>query len=367
MWCPICKNEYREGISFCPDCKTALTESLNEEAEETELLANLEEEADAKKLAAYLEYSGITAILKPDVQSGMFSVYVPKKKWKQAKKSFSAFYTVEVTAEYEQKLAKALEKEGLEKEGKSNSAAGEKARENAQSPESAGSEIAADMQQRSSFEEGAGESGTEKEHSRTTGGNIPENADAENEGISEQDGGTALAEPDASGEDDIEKALLEAVSQASKGSYVSRAEKSADYRSSGITFTVFGVLGIIVMALHWAGVFQYFSTVSAVVISVLFAAFLVIGIDSFRRAARAKEESVQEENFIRELTGWLEKNLTLENLSAADQAGASDEVNFFNRIAEFKEIITKQFGELDTGFLDQFTEEYYNNHFDKQN
>mgnify|MGYP006990143600 CR=1 FL=1 len=75
-------------------------------------------------------------------------------------------------------------------------------------------------------------------------------------------------------EDEVEKALLEAISQSSKGSYVSRAEKSADYRSSGVTFTVFGVLGIIVMILHWAGVFRYFSTVSAVVISVLFLAFV---------------------------------------------------------------------------------------------
>ena len=30
-WCPVCKNEYREGIAHCVDCNVALVESLDEE------------------------------------------------------------------------------------------------------------------------------------------------------------------------------------------------------------------------------------------------------------------------------------------------------------------------------------------------
>ncbi len=30
-WCPVCKNEYREGIARCADCNVALIESLDEE------------------------------------------------------------------------------------------------------------------------------------------------------------------------------------------------------------------------------------------------------------------------------------------------------------------------------------------------
>ncbi|MDE7298739.1 MAG: hypothetical protein K2N94_07905 [Lachnospiraceae bacterium] len=345
MWCPICKNEYREGITFCPDCKTALTESLGEETEATELLVSMEKEEDAKKLAAYLDYSGITAYYEADEETGAFSVHVPKKKLKQAKKAFSAFYTVEVTAEYEQKLAKALKGElNAPRDEEGESAENETGR----TPK-AGNGKAAENEDR------------EAEKDRNTealeGGDSSRTADA------------SSGQPDEweeEDEEDIAEEIREAVSQASKGSYVSRAEKSADYRSSGVTFTVFGVLGIVVMVLHWAGVFQYFSTVSAVILSVLFVVFLVIGIDSFRRAARAKEESVQEEQFIRDLTEWLEANLTLESLAVADRADASDEVNFFNRMAEFQAVIKKQFGELDPGFLEQFTEEYYNNHFEKE-
>lgn len=32
-WCPVCKNEYREGIKFCADCQAELVEKLEEESE----------------------------------------------------------------------------------------------------------------------------------------------------------------------------------------------------------------------------------------------------------------------------------------------------------------------------------------------
>lgn len=30
-WCPVCKNEYREGIKFCAECKVELVEQLQDE------------------------------------------------------------------------------------------------------------------------------------------------------------------------------------------------------------------------------------------------------------------------------------------------------------------------------------------------
>lgn len=32
-WCPICRNEYREGIKLCAECQVELVDSLEEEAE----------------------------------------------------------------------------------------------------------------------------------------------------------------------------------------------------------------------------------------------------------------------------------------------------------------------------------------------
>lgn len=50
-WCPICKNEYREGISECADCKVPLVESLDNIVEDADaLLFSTENAALAESL-----------------------------------------------------------------------------------------------------------------------------------------------------------------------------------------------------------------------------------------------------------------------------------------------------------------------------
>lgn len=299
MWCPKCKNEYREGITVCADCKVDLVEFLDETEEDTELLHAFAEEEDAKRLVSYLEYSGISSHYEPMEEENCFGVFLEKKKMKQAKKAFAAFLTVET----EKRLESIID----------GTAAATK-------EESAAEELA--------FEEREGEEETKDD------------------------------------QEEIMEEIHSALSSAKQGSYVSKAEKSADYRSSAFTFLFFGIAGLIVMGLHWAGVFQYFSTFSSILITILFLGFLVVGIDSFSRAKKARAESEEEERFIEQLKEWLEQNLTYDMLLAADQNELSKEANFLNEISEMKKIIQKQFGELDPAFLDHFTEEYYNEHFE---
>lgn len=301
MWCPKCKNEYREGITVCMDCKVDLVESLDETEEDTELLHSFAEEDDAKKLVSYLEYSGISSHYEPMKEENLFGVFLEKKKMKQAKKAFAAFLTVET----QKRLEGMMDSDS----------------------------VAAAVGDESSTVKSASE-------------------EEKDEGQAEED------------QEEIKEELRLALSSASQGSYVSKAEKSADYRSSAITFLFFGVVGLIVMGLHWAGVFQYFSTLSSIVITVLFVGFLYVGIDSFSRAKKAKAESEEEERFTAQLKEWLEQNLTYNTLLAADQADLSKEANFLNEMNEMKKIIQKNFGELDPAFLEHFTEEYYNEHFD---
>lgn len=306
MWCPVCRNEYREGITECADCKVALVADLNDCKEaNSELLVLMESEEDAKKLVSYLEYSDIVAYYEPSTEDAAFSVYVNKKDYKKAKKAFSAFLTVELSDKISKQTVLA--------------AAGD-----------------------ASADDSDGD----------TSDDMPENETDE----------TQTNEDETSDK----KEIRVAIASAAKGSYVSKDEKSADYRSSAITFTVFGIIGCVVMALHWLGIFQYFATTSAVVLSLMFVGCIAIGIDSFRRAKKAQAEAREENAFVEQLTDWLDRNLTFDMLTQADRGECSDEVNFLNRIAEMKKYIQKEFGELDPGFLDQFTEEYYNDHFEEE-
>lgn len=60
-WCPVCKNEYREGITHCAECKVALVESLEEEAAcQKERLAEQEKLARLQAAIAAQETAGQT-------------------------------------------------------------------------------------------------------------------------------------------------------------------------------------------------------------------------------------------------------------------------------------------------------------------
>lgn len=50
-WCPKCKLEYVEGVKVCPDCKTALVESLDDVVEEFDFAAK---EDDKDMMAALI-------------------------------------------------------------------------------------------------------------------------------------------------------------------------------------------------------------------------------------------------------------------------------------------------------------------------
>ena len=51
-WCPVCKNEYREGIKLCAECQVELVDHLEDETEQS---AKLEEQEKIARLHAMIE------------------------------------------------------------------------------------------------------------------------------------------------------------------------------------------------------------------------------------------------------------------------------------------------------------------------
>lgn len=100
-WCPICKNEYREGISECADCKVPLVESLDNIVEDADaLLFSTENAALAEKFITYLDYSNIhTHDVKHDEENDLIHVYVTQSDFDTAKKLFRGFAIAENSAQ----------------------------------------------------------------------------------------------------------------------------------------------------------------------------------------------------------------------------------------------------------------------------
>ena len=102
--CPKCKNEYREGITYCADCGCELIEEGVEKAEH-ELLMEAEYPL-AKETLEYLEYCKFTTIFadEPD-EEGQVRLYCKKKEYKEALKQAQGFVQVKMQKAMEEKLA----------------------------------------------------------------------------------------------------------------------------------------------------------------------------------------------------------------------------------------------------------------------
>lgn len=147
--------------------------------------------------------------------------------------------------------------------------------------------------------------------------------------------------------------------------YVKKEDKYNDLSSTGWTFLVFGIAGLIFTVLNILGYFSIFANpVSYTFASILFLGCLFVSGNSFRSAKKAKGEIAEENRITDELKEWLENNIHENDLLSIQDDDLSEEINFLNKINFIKNAVTNHFGKIDEAFLDEITEEFYNHHFD---
>ena len=105
-WCPKCKNEYRAGITVCPDCKEELLDELTEEITlDYVLLFQTPDEELKTKLVKYLVHCGH----KVQEESGMaeteeglqnvYTIFVPKDDFNEAMQEIRTAITYDAKQE----------------------------------------------------------------------------------------------------------------------------------------------------------------------------------------------------------------------------------------------------------------------------
>ena len=102
--CPKCKNEYREGITYCADCGCELISESEEKAEQKLLME--EEYPVIKEAVEYLEYCKFTTMFadEPD-EDGLVRLYCDKKEFKEASKQVQGFIQAKTQEAMEEKFA----------------------------------------------------------------------------------------------------------------------------------------------------------------------------------------------------------------------------------------------------------------------
>ena len=111
--CPKCKNEYRKGITYCPDCDCEL---INEEEEAVAKKQLLEAPYPvAKKALEYMEYCKFTTVsLEEPNEDGIAALFCDEKEYKEASKQVQVFVREEMQKAMEEKLSAMSEEELME-------------------------------------------------------------------------------------------------------------------------------------------------------------------------------------------------------------------------------------------------------------
>lgn len=179
---------------------------------------------------------------------------------------------------------------------------------------------------------------------------------------------------------DVNDIQQKSAAPAFKGVYQSSTKKAEENRSSAYMLLLIGGIGLLLVLLFLFDVIHIalFATNKYMVcggMGVLFAVFFIMGIASFRSSRTFEQRAKEENNLTTEIKKWCRENMTaavIDGKSPADSGSPTEEcmetdteeIKYFKRTERMKELIGRQFMNLDEGFLDAFVDEYYQTIFD---
>lgn len=331
-WCPVCKNEYTEGVKVCADCGAALVDSLDERKE---VLLCSGEEALILQMKKFMEYNDIPVIFEQEGEEAC--LYVLPKHERRAKQAARVFLTESASEAARRSMASKLDAEAVEND-------------NAESNEDILPENLEDFGEIQEAEDGlAGEDGVRQEDAASL--------------IKD---GAALQE-DADGS--IEDGVLQNVSVTPGGAYRKKSERADDLKGSGEVLLVFGILGCIAMLLIDLGILpiRFGNRIMMnVIMFALFLFFIGFGVYSLKGACKFRSEASEEDALTERINAWVKLYLTAEDIDrAADIEDAdAEEIRFFKRTETIKKKIADEFGGVDEAYLDSLAENVYQELFE---
>lgn len=146
--------------------------------------------------------------------------------------------------------------------------------------------------------------------------------------------------------------------------YVKPDEQYKDTRSSGYMLTLIGAAGIVVIALIAVGiiplsldpVMQY---VFYAVLGILFAVFLIMGINALKRAGEYKTQIAKESALEERLLSWLLEDCQKERLDACQKGEATVEESYFACQELMKQMILEKEPDIKEDYMNYFIEKAY--------
>ena len=150
-------------------------------------------------------------------------------------------------------------------------------------------------------------------------------------------------------QDEEASKMLSELRTESSSVYVKKKDKYTDLKFSGISFIVFGLLGLGLLALN---LFEYIN---------LFNKF------SLLRAKKMKSMVSQEERASDDVLDWIEANITDEYISSLINEEETEEKNYFTAHSAMCNKVKEQFPLFNENYIDELMDERYNEYCDSIN
>lgn len=147
----------------------------------------------------------------------------------------------------------------------------------------------------------------------------------------------------------------------SSKTYTKKADEYKDARTSGITFIIFGLIGIAYLILCKLGILPLtYNEIVFVLLLCMFAFFIAGGFASVIKSGKIKGQISEEEELTRKIKLWLDENITSELIGSWKDANVPDEENELIVISKIGTMLSDYYTQLDTSYLEMVADEYFN-------
>lgn len=310
-WCPQCKAEYQEGYTECKDCKVPLVDKLEEAKVEFIPFLQSEDLKLAEKLAKFFEYSELDCEISYDEEYEVYTLSIPPEYEEDAKKLYSAFYTVEQERAIQEAMDNATNQIIEENEDEF-------------SDSDMNYEVELDTEQI-------------RDDSKLDDMSLEESSD--------------------------ENAVYHKGKETS--SYIMKEDEYKDLSGTVTIFLLFGIAGIAFVILNIVGIISFLNGwFPNIIMGLVFLSFIYVAVSTNKKAKKVRSEIDTENKLTLEINDWLKINMTQEFLSSIHNDEISEEANYIRYIDTIKEMLLKEFGPQNLAYLDRLIDEYYSSTFD---
>lgn len=360
-WCPHCKKEYPDTVTFCDDCVTNLVDVLPDTKEYIPFFQG-EKRSIAEKLAKYFEHSNLETKIHYDEEKDFYILSIPAGSEADAKKYYQAFYFEErARIEAEEKnmdSIKDIDESNIVPEHSYTAA-------DLEISENAGFDVEEEV--------AAAKTDTPPPDSnpdttqRFDSGQVQEDASPDNP-ADESDSKPLEenTEDESEDTDDEPKPSSLRAFMTGSGSYVMKSEKYKDYAGTLYIFLILGIAGIVFVILNIAGVLTLLNGFFPnLIMGALFLFFIYEALSTGKKAKKLKLEIEEENKLTHKINEWLTHNITEEFLTSISNPDISDELDYMKKADTIREMLMKEFGEQNPDYLDRLIEEFYSEVIDK--